>query len=270
MGENSKIQWTTHTFSPWYGCQKVSAGCDRCYAETMMDHRYHKVEWGPHGERKRTSETYWKQPLRWARKAREAIEDFDEGMLTLRPPRPRVFCASLADVFDNQADPQWRIDLWNLIAATPELDWLILTKRPENIAQMFPRSWGLRGEPGYDGVMPNVWLGFTAEDQENYERRWKIMREIPAAVRFCSYEPAIGPLRIFAAGGETGYPAGLGWLICGGESGKGYRWMEQEWEEAVRHDCARAGIPYFFKQRAGKLPISANFPVVRQFPEMRA
>ena len=118
--------------------------------------------------------------------------------------------------------------------------------------------------------MPNVWLGFTAEDQENYERRWKIMREIPAAVRFCSYEPAIGPLRIFAAGGETGYPVGLGWLICGGESGKGYRWMEPEWEEAVRRDCARAGIPYFFKQRSGKLPIPAGFPVVRQFPEVRA
>ena len=162
-----------------------------------------------------------------------------------------------------QIPPEWRADLFRLIASTPELDWLLLTKRPENIEKMLKKA--NVGMP-----LPNVWLGFTAEDQENYERRWKIMREIPAAVRFCSYEPAIGPLRIFAAGGETGYPAGLGWLICGGESGKGYRWMEQEWEEAVRHDCARAGIPYFLSSVPEKLPISANFPVVRQFPEMRA
>jgi hypothetical protein len=119
--ENSKIQWCDHTFNPWIGCQHVSPGCDRCYAETLMDHRYGKVQWGPHGKRKRTSEGYWKQPFSWAKAARES------------GTRPRVFCASLADVFDNQVPQEWRDDLFRLIRATPELDWLLLTKRPQNI-----------------------------------------------------------------------------------------------------------------------------------------
>ena len=121
MGENSKIEWCDHTFNPWFGCQKVSPGCDRCYAEAKMDHRFHKVQWGPHGERKRTSEDNWRKPRRWAKAARGTGK------------RPRVFCASLADVFDNQVPKEWRSDLFDLIKATPELDWLLLTKRPENI-----------------------------------------------------------------------------------------------------------------------------------------
>src|ERR1700735_5340569 len=103
MGEKTNISWCDSTWNPWIGCQKVSAGCDNFYAETLMDKRYHRVQWGPPGERKRTSEANWKLPLRWARKAREAQEDFETGMLTLRPHRPRVFCSSLADVFDNKA-----------------------------------------------------------------------------------------------------------------------------------------------------------------------
>src|ERR1700747_3757056 len=141
MAENSEISWTDSTFNPWIGCQKVSAGCDRCYAETLMDARYHRVQWGPHGQRVRTSAANWKLPLRWAKKAREALEDFDIGMLTMRPSRPRVFCASLADVFDNQAPEGARADLWGLIEDTPELDWLLLTKRPENILEMIPPKW---------------------------------------------------------------------------------------------------------------------------------
>jgi Protein of unknown function (DUF5131) len=124
MVENTKIEWCDHTFNPWIGCQKVSPGCDRCYAEKMMDHRYGKVQWGPHGKRKRTSDDYWKQPHRWAKAARES------------GTRPRVFCASLADVFDNKAPEGARPDLFRLIRATPELDWLLLTKRPQNIVKM--------------------------------------------------------------------------------------------------------------------------------------
>lgn len=123
--QNSKIEWTDHTFNPWMGCQKVSAGCDHCYAETMMDKRFNKVEWGPHGERKRTSDQNWKAPLRWAKQANEL------------GTRPRVFCASLADVWDNRAPSEWRSELFHLIRATPELDWLLLTKRPENIRKMY-------------------------------------------------------------------------------------------------------------------------------------
>ena len=166
--KDSKIEWTTHTFNPWIGCQEVSPGCGGgehgapCYAKTMMDTRYRKVQWGPHGDRLRTSEANWKQPPRWARAARGSGE------------RPRVFCASLADWLDNKAPQEWRVDLAALIGATPELDWLLLTKRPENYKKLAP----------WKETPLNVWLGVTGENQEYYDRRWKILQVIPARVRF--------------------------------------------------------------------------------------
>jgi protein gp37 len=236
MGENSKIEWCDATFNPWIGCQKVSPGCDRCYAEAMMDHRYHKVEWGPHGERKRTSKENWQKPLRWAKAARGT------GV------RPRVFCASLADVFDNQVPCEWRTDLFDLIAATPELDWLLLTKRPENIVRMFPT-----------GDWPNIWLGTTAEDQEHFNRRWPILAAIPAHIHFISYEPALGPLSI-----RKTHPL-PDWIICGGESERGARMMDPQWARDLRDECAELGIPFFMKQMTGKKPITPDL-LVRQFP----
>ena len=146
--KNSKIEWTTHTFNPWIGCQEVSPGCGGgghgapCYAKIMMDTRYRKVQWGPHGDRLRTSEANWKQPPRWAKAARGSGE------------RPRVFCASLADWLDNKAPQEWRVDLAALIGATPELDWLLLTKRPENYKKLAP----------WKETPPNVWLGVTGEN----------------------------------------------------------------------------------------------------------
>jgi len=123
MGENSKIEWCDRTFNPWMGCQKVSPGCDHCYAEAMMDHRLKTVEWGPHGEHKRTSEENWKKPIQWNAQARTVRKENGH--------RPRVFCASLADVFDNQVDPSRRKDLFALIRECKKLDWLVLTKRPD-------------------------------------------------------------------------------------------------------------------------------------------
>lgn len=262
MGEETKIEWCDHTFNPFIGCTKVSPGCDNCYAEAMMDKRYGRVKWGPHGERVRTSEANWKQPLRWANKARAAQEAWERapifGRSRERPHRPRVFCASLADVFDNQVPREWRLDLWTLIYKTPELDWLLLTKRPENIIKMLP---------AFGWPWTNVWLGFTAEDQPHFDRRWKIMREIPAAVRFCSYEPALGPLRLFKQENGYDFAKGLNWLICGGESGTGYRHMDLRWEQDIRLDCLRNGTSYFLKQFAGKRPIPADFPLVRELPK---
>ena len=240
MGENSKIEWTDHTFNPWIGCQKVSPGCDHCYAEAMMDKRYHKVEWGPHGERKRTSAANWRKPLQWQRAAEAAGK------------RARVFCASLADVFDNQADPQWRDALWYLIRQTPDLDWLLLTKRPENIHKMLPTYWPL----------PNVWLGTTAEDEKHYRRRWNVLVRIPAVVRFISHEPALGPLGNLRARPSGKFPD---WIIMGGESGSGARMMNPEWARDMRDACEVAGIPFFMKQMTGKTPIP-NDLMVRQFP----
>src|SRR5690348_7136536 len=141
MAENSKIEWTDHTFNPWIGCQHVSRGCDHCYAETMMDRRYGRVTWGPNGERQRTSNRYWRQPLRWNEQASEYERQHGR--------RPRVFCASLADVFDNKVPPEWRKDLFDLIRSSWRLDWLLLTKRPQNIAKMLPPDWY---SPGYCNV----------------------------------------------------------------------------------------------------------------------
>jgi protein gp37 len=225
MAENSKIEWCDHTFNPWIGCQRVSPGCDHCYAEHLADHRFGWVEWGPHGQRKRTSEAYWKQPYRWAKAPRQS------GM------RARVFCASLADVFDNKAPDGSRDDLFRLIRETPKLDWLLLTKRPQKIARMLPADWG----NGY----PNVWLGITAEDEEFYRMRWPILSRIPAAVRFVSYEPAIAPLGPVDIDKADCLPD---WIICGGESGPGARRMKPAWVRAVRDECADLDIAFFMKQ----------------------
>lgn len=248
MAENSKIEWTDHTFNPWIGCQKVSPGCDHCYAEALMDKRYGKVQWGPHGERKRTSEANWKLPLRWAKQARGTGK------------RPRVFCASLADVFDNQVPAEWRLDLWNLIALTPELDWLLLTKRPENVVKMLPTWWEKFELAGH------VWLGVTAENQEQYHRRWERIQDAPAAVRFISYEPAIGPLMLDSAWSLTRLPH---WIICGGESGHGARMMDPNWARDLRDVCASSGVAFFMKQMTGKKPIPDDL-MVREFPRAAA
>jgi protein gp37 len=174
MAENTKIEWATHTWNPVVGCQKVSPGCDHCYAEAWAK-RSGIVQWGPHAGRRRTSAASWKQPHKW--NAGHAAFFRKHGY------RQRVFCASLADVFDNRWEPQWRSDMWGVIRATPDLDYLLLTKRPQNIARMLPPDWS----QGY----PNVWLGTTTEDAERYNLRWPILARMPAAVRFISYEPAI-------------------------------------------------------------------------------
>lgn len=232
MGENSKIEWCHHTFNPWIGCQKVSPGCDHCYAETQNAHRkWNGGTWGPHAPRKRTSEANWKLPLRWAKAARDLEY------------RPRVFCASLADVFDNQAPVGARCELFNLIRATPELDWLLLTKRPENIAVMLPdaQSWG--------NGWPNVWLGTTCEDQANADRRGRILRSVPARIRFLSCEPLLGPMKL-----EIETLQALDLIISGGESGPGARPSHPDWHRSLRDQCATAGVEYHFKQHGEWAP----------------
>lgn len=239
MAENSKIEWTDHTFNPWIGCQKVSPGCDHCYAEAMMDHRYGRVKWGPHGERVRTAPANWRKPHQWNRAAEAA------------GTRQRVFCASLADWLDNQVPREWRADLAVVIDQTPHLDWLLLTKRPENFATLAP--WHPQAVP------KNVWIGATCEDQPNLERRWKQIRGINA-IRFISYEPALGPMVLGDRRPD--------WVICGGESGAGARYMEPEWARFMRDQCLTHGIAFFMKQMTGKKPIPEEL-MVRQFPTPR-
>lgn len=243
MGENSGIEWTDHTFNPWMGCTRVSEGCRNCYAETMMDRRWGKVKWGPQGARVKTSAANWRQPLKWNREAEAA------GV------RRRVFCASLADVFEHKGDQrpdlhEWRSELWDLIIATPHLDWLLLTKRPENVVDMVPEGW-------LDGFPSNVWIGTSVEDQKTADERIPELLKVPAAVLFLSVEPLLGPVDLWGAqyalpdggrGSAFAWGRGVNWVICGGESGPGARPMHPEWVRAIRDECEGAGVPLFFKQ----------------------
>jgi protein gp37 len=183
MAEDSKIEWCDHTFNPWIGCTKVSSGCDHCYAEQRMDKRLHIVQWGAGQPRKRTSVSNWRDPVKW--NARHATFFAEHGR------KQRVFCASLADVFDNAVDPAWRMDLFSLIAATPNLDWLLLTKRIGNVMPMCSGD-GLM----FDMICNRVWLGATVVSQEETDRDIPKLLEVPAAKRFLSMEPLLGPVDI--------------------------------------------------------------------------
>lgn len=255
MGENTKIEWAHHSWNPWVGCTKVSAACDHCYAEAWAKRAGSPELWA--GERRRTSAANWKQPLRWNKAAAAAGE------------RHRVFCASLADVFDNQVPIAWRKHLWMLIAECRNLDWLLLTKRPQNIAKMLPPAVC---EFGSDMMWPwpHVWLGTTAEDQIEADRRIPHLLAIPAAVRFLSCEPVLAPINLeHHLGLSKGHDdlAGLiGWIICGGESGGKARDMDPNWARALRDQCAGAGTAFFMKQMARGHPIPPDLRV-RQFPK---
>lgn len=226
--QNSSIEWTDHTFNPWWGCIKVSPGCEHCYAETLSNRYGHKV-WGPAKttDRRMMSDNYWRQPIKWDRLAQVSGQ------------RKRVFCASMADVFEHHPQVgEARNDLFSLIRMTPNLDWLLLTKRPENIEQMVPESW-------LDAPVPNVWYGTSCEDQQRADERIPHLLNVPARVRFLSCEPLLGPIKLDPwNGGHTG----IDWVIAGGESGPGARPMSITWARSLRDQCVAAGVAFHFKQ----------------------
>jgi len=227
VGKNSSIEWTHHTFNPWWGCVKVSAGCKHCYAETWS-RRVGLDIWGARNERRFFSDAHWREPVRWNAEAAAS------------KTRRRVFCASMADVFEARSDLDWvRERLWTLIESTPALDWLLLTKRPEQIAEKAP--WGNRWPP-------NVWLGTTAENQLWANRRIPILLEHPAAVRFVSCEPLVGHLDLSRWMSREKAAHGINWVIAGGESGSKARPMNPEWVRSLRDQCTRANVAFHFKQ----------------------
>ena len=240
MAKETDIEWADSTFNTWFGCTKISPACHECYAERIT----HGKGWG-NQPRIRTSPSYWRQPLLWNADGPRFQREHGH--------RQRVFCSHMSDFFDNQADPQWRAEAWKLIRATPNLDWLILTKRPQNIAKMLPPDWG--------DSYPNVWLGISAEDEHYYVQRWSILATILAVVRFVSYEPALGPLGPI----DIGVGVLPHWIIVGGESGKNPREMDLQWARDVRDECDRLGIAYFFKQTTAKRAIPRDL-MVRQWP----
>jgi len=221
--KDSKIEWTDHTFNPWIGCTKISEACQRCYAETQEAVRFKRVEWGPGKPRRRTTPASWRQPRRWNRAAAAA------------GARARVFCASLADVFDAEVPEAWRADLFEVIRATGHLDWLLLTKRPENLERMLPGDWG--------AGWPNVWLGTTAENQRRADERLPLLLRVPAAVRFASCEPLLGRIDL-----TSSLAAGLTWVIVGGETGHGARALDPAWARDLRDQCAAQSVAFHFKQ----------------------
>jgi protein gp37 len=241
MGENSAISWTTHTFNPWWGCVKISPACTNCYA-AAFDHRLGGDHWGPKSDRKFFGDKHWNAPRKWNRDAEKA------GV------RERVFCASMADVFEDRDDlNDARTRLYQLIDQTPHLDWLLLTKRPENIANLYPVKW-------ITETPRNVWLGTTVENQEYADERVPRLLDVDAVVHFLSCEPLLGEVSIpaylrgtaqhraiAAYAGKTDEP-GVDWVIAGCESGPGARPTKVEWLRFLRDQCAFANVPFLLKQ----------------------
>ena len=278
MGANSDIEWTDHTFNPWRGCTKVSPGCENCYAETLAKRNPRLLgEWGPGKPRVLASDDMWQQPLKWNRQAELALENWktavgaragDSGPI---PKRPRVFCASLADWLDDEVPVVWLARLLVLIMCTPELDWLLLTKRPQNFRGRMNAALkcvlkATGGEPcneadfidGWvnkgDAIPKNIWIGTTVEDQRRADERIPELLKIPAKVRFLSCEPLLGPLDLTSLYWEKGHDrfwpkiGRFHWVICGGESGPKARPMNPDWARNLRDQCRTAGVPFFFKQ----------------------
>ncbi len=222
MAENSKIEWTTHTFNPWWGCTKVSQACKNCYAEAWSK-RVGQKNWGPKASRRFFGEKHWSLPEKWNEK------------VDSQAARPRVFCASMADVFEDRKELNpWREKLWDLIERTENLDWLILTKRPELISHFSPwkNKWP-----------DNIWIGTTVENQECAEIRMPYLVEVPAKVKFISAEPLLGQLDLKSWLGN-----GLDWVITGGESGPKARPSSPTWFRSLLGQCMEADVPFHFKQ----------------------
>jgi protein gp37 len=321
MGQDSKIEWTHHTFNPWRGCTKVSPGCANCYADAQSKRNPGVLGvWGPEGSRVVASEggpAGWSAPLKWDRLAAAAGE------------RHRVFCASMADVFEewdgpmldasgrilNRApvgDGTWTKDRWwicdhtdspritmddvrerlfKLIESTPHLDWLLLTKRADQMSEFVRLAtdslMGVCSGGHFPTDFPNVWLGVSVENQEQADKRIPQLLATPAAVRFLSVEPLLGPIQLdrlddgkngwvdclggvwghgfstdHEGDGTEGIPDGITgdgiihWVIVGGESGHHARPMHTQWVRSIRDQCQATGVAFFFKQWGEWAPYS--------------
>lgn len=294
MGANSRIEWTTHTMNPWRGCARVHTGCANCYAERMSKRNPAVLGvWGTNGTRVVAAEKTWAEPLKWDKAAAKAGE------------RHRVFCASLADVFEDWQGPMvdangatlhdgkaWHVDkhwigvndvyigksvismddvrrrLFNLIDATPNLDWLLLTKRPENITKMWPETSappqklidatyeGDKDAGRFAKYRPNVWLLASVSDQQTADAMIPPLLKCRnlSPVLGLSMEPLVGPVD------PSPWIGRLDWVIVGGESGHGARPMHPQLAIDIRNQCQAAGVPFFFKQGS-----QANWPDFKDF-----
>lgn len=272
MGENSKIEWTDHTYNPWRGCRRVSAGCDHCYAE-RQGKRNPKVlgNWGEGAERVLSADAYRELPYKWNKAAKA------EGV------RRRVFALSLGDWLDDEVPPAFLFGLLSDIHDNDALDWLLLTKRPENwrtrlstVLRYAPVEWI---SEWLDGKAPaHIWIGTSVENQAAADARILQLLQIPAALRFLSCEPLLGPVYLKQQNPDGFWPpnapqpdvawlrhkdwpddfdywtTGVNWVIVGGESGPHARPLHPEWARSLRDQCQAAHVPFFFKQWGEWIP----------------
>lgn len=246
MAEKTGIAWTDHTFNPVWGCTRVSPGCDNCYAADL-DARWGGAHWGKQVPRRTFGDKHWAEPLKWQKEA--AISGISR----------RVFCGSMCDVMDDEWPEGIREQLWELIDATPNLEWQLLTKRPHRYARYLPQYGFKHG---------NVWLGASAENQQFYDVRWPILwhsAKKHGLLSFISYEPALGPITMTHC---NMFP---NWLIAGAESGPQRRLGRIAWFENIRDECSRFGVSFFMKQLGAHTPEqgAALIPaclLIRQFP----
>lgn len=252
MGSKTEISWINSTFNPWWGCVKVSPSCDNCYADTFatrVGYGPNPVNpdkfpiWGKNSNRKFFDQKHWDGPKKWDKKAAKG------------GARIRVFCGSMCDVMEdspNSKIPVERLRLFELIEATPNIDWQLLTKRPQNYRRFLPESW-------LDNPLPNVWLGTTCESPA-YHWRIEELRKTPATKRFLSIEPLledIGQMNLI----------GISWCIIGGESGPCARPFDVEWVRSAIRQCREAGVKCFVKQLGTKPMDRSNINMDVKFPE---
>jgi protein gp37 len=312
VAENSNISWTDHTFNPWIGCTRVSPACDGCYAAELMGTeggRFKRVTWGEpgagEGTRDRTKD--WSKPRKWNREAANAMATYvsaeayrerhgGAGIVVPKPAPTFVFCASLADVFDNKVDPSWRRDLFDLIRETPNLTWLLLTKRPGMIVRLYQDQQWLRVPPSQKTIpLPgltwprNAAIGCTVVNQEEADRDVPKLLAAKAALQpafaFLSMEPLLGPVDLtghlwgratpcaecsrdadcgcgFYPRGACDGEAAIDWVITGGETDQGKhmaRPADPSWYRSLRDQCAAAGVPFHFKQWGEWQPASEHY-----------
>jgi protein gp37 len=271
MAETTGIEWADKTWNPWIGCVEVSPGCEQCYARTDQDERRGRAKWGTEnagGTRSKTSEKYWNDPIRWNEEAKrlglrykvfpslcDPFEDFS-GQIKDHKQQPLEIQSIAGDV--NSWVPMQlehlRRDFYRIIAETPYIDWLLLTKRVENVPRMVPPEWMENGFPG------NIWIVASMEDQKRYDLRIKELLKLPAVVRGISYEPALGPISthgllsdmtaniVQMREEDRHIMRGIQWVICGGESGPKARLMSPAWARSMQAQCEQQKVPFFFKQ----------------------
>ena len=257
MGLNSGIEWTDHTWNPWQGCHPVSIGCKNCYMFRE------KKRWGQDPSTVvRSSKRTFNMPLRL-------------------PKEPaKVFTCSWSDFFIEEAD-KWRRDAWKIIANTPYLTYLILTKRAERM------NWIIRELEdeqcsNFDSLFSNVALGITAENQDTFDKRIEWLIRTKSAMKFVSAEPMLGQIDMELTDGvfyDAGIPVpwqrlgkgrGINWVICGGETGPRAREMKTEWARDLYRQCKAAGVPFFFKKPGDAFKGNVeDLPMVREWPKVR-